>query len=179
MSVNPKEINSQLSFWRRYGPWLVGSAVAGAAAFYALSSGSSSSEAPKKQDKRLTQLKLPYRDTSGATELKSHELGNKLTLDDVDWDGKRVLIRTDYNVQLSRNGAIADTTRIDQSIPTLKRLLEKKGPKGGVKCIVIITHLGRPSGNYDKADYSLQPLVHYLRECLGQSKLSLYFLPST
>jgi len=180
--VNPEAIKSQASFWSRYGPWLVTAAVAGGAAAYSLykelkadvgerneakSKSTRNSALSPTSSSSAVELSLPYRDTSGAMDLNSDELMGKMTLRDIDWDGKRVLVRTDFNVVVE-NGVIEDTIRIDQAIPTLKYLLNKKGPLGGPRCVVIISHLGRPAGDFDRKKYSLQPIVGYLEECLGR-----------
>jgi len=74
-------------------------------------------------------------------------------------------MRVDYNVPLE-NGIVTDRARVEGTIDTLKELLRRKGPKGGVKCIVLITHLGRPGGNYKREKYSLLPVVKVLQDYL-------------
>ncbi len=162
-SLKPSEIKAQIGFWQKYGSMIIGGVAAGSAAAMALYYSSKA----KPQAAPVTELRLPYRDTTGATDLKSDVLSSKMTLDDLDWDGKRVLMRTDYNVVVRKDSVIEDTIRIDQTLPTIRRILEKKGPLGGCRCIVILTHLGRPVGNYDKKDYTVEPLVGYLKQCLG------------
>lgn len=83
----------------------------------------------------------------------------KKTINDIDVAGKRVLLRADYNVPLNDSGAIADDYRIQQSLPTVKALLDK-----GVK-LVICSHLGRPEGKPD-AKLSLQQVATRLGELL-------------
>lgn len=68
----------------------------------------------------------------------------------VDLEGKKVLLRSDFNVPLDSVGRILDTTRIDAEIPTIKYLIEK-----GAK-VIICSHLGRPKG-YD-ISLSLWPI---------------------
>lgn len=63
-----------------------------------------------------------------------------LTLNDIDVRGKRVLMRVDYNVPLDNHGVIADDTRIQASLPTVRHVLE-----GGGR-LVLMSHLGRPAG---------------------------------
>lgn len=112
-------------------------------------------------------LPLPIRDTKHNPDLNLDLMLNKQTLDDIDWDGKRVLVRVDYNVPI-KDGVVVDDTRIMLSLNTLKFLLGRKGPQGGCKCIVLIAHLGRPGGNYKKESFSLQPCVKVLqRELKG------------
>jgi phosphoglycerate kinase len=81
------------------------------------------------------------------------------TLDDLDVRGKRVLVREDLNVPL-KNGAIADYTRVDAAIATL-RWLHDRGAR-----VVVMSHLGRPDGKADPA-YSLAPLAPALAQRLG------------
>lgn len=83
------------------------------------------------------------------------------TIKDIELKNKTVLVRADYNVPL-KNGKIADDYRLQQSIPTLKSLLE-----AGVKKLVIISHLGRPAGPQDK-DCSLKPVAKRLAELLDK-----------
>jgi phosphoglycerate kinase len=87
----------------------------------------------------------------------------KLTVNDVDVRGKRVLMRVDYNVPLEEKDgkiAITDVTRIQETLPTLK-LLAEKGAK-----IILMAHLGRPKGK--EAGLSLQPVSVKLGEMLGR-----------
>ena len=162
----PQDIKAQIGFWNQYGRMLLGGAAAAGAAFLAYSTlgpaqQRSSSPDPSSQDV-LTELQMPYRDTS-CEELKGNDLSNVLMVDDVDVDGKRVLVRTDYNVVL-KGGVLEDSIRVDQSIPTIRRLLDKKA-----RCVVIISHLARPAGEFNKSEFTLEPLVGYLKHCLGPS----------
>jgi phosphoglycerate kinase len=88
----------------------------------------------------------------------------KLTVRDLDVRGKRVFMRVDYNVPLEeRDGqmVITDTTRIVETLPTLKLLIEK-----GAK-IILAAHLGRPKGKRE-ATMSLRPVGVKLHELLGK-----------
>lgn len=81
------------------------------------------------------------------------------SIDRFNFKHKKVLIRVDYNVPLNENLEITDTTRIDASIPTLKKVL-----KGGGS-VILMSHLGRPkNGAEDK--FSLKRLCSYLSEKL-------------
>ena len=75
-------------------------------------------------------------------------------------DGKRVIIRCDFNVPLDGN-RITDDGRIVASVPTIKYLVDQ-----GAK-VIVISHLGRPDGTPD-AKYSLEPAAVRLGEILGQ-----------
>jgi 3-phosphoglycerate kinase len=85
----------------------------------------------------------------------------KKTINDIDLQGKRVLMRADYNVPLNDDGTIGDDYRIQQSVTTIKALLEK-----GVR-LVVCSHLGRPDGRRD-TKYSLKPVAARLGELLEQ-----------
>ena len=93
------------------------------------------------------------------------------TLDDLDCNGKRVLLREDFNVPL-KDGAVLDYTRVDAALPTLQRLREK-----GARTIVL-SHLGRPKGKVDER-YSLRIVaealarrlrtpVAFAADCIGE-----------
>jgi len=88
----------------------------------------------------------------------------KLTVRDLDVQGKRVFMRVDYNVPLEEKDGkmvITDTTRIVETLPTLKLLIEK-----GAR-IILAAHLGRPKGKRE-ATMSLRPVGVKLHELLGQ-----------
>ncbi len=84
----------------------------------------------------------------------------KLSIRDLDVNGKEVLMRVDFNVPL-QDGAITDDTRIQAAVPSIKHLLA-----GGAK-LVLASHLGRPKGG-PEAKYSLAPAAARLGEILGQ-----------
>ena len=86
---------------------------------------------------------------------------SKKTVRDVDFNGKRVLMRVDFNVPL--NGTtITDDTRIQAAIPTIKYVLEQ-----GASKIILMSHLGRPKGEA-KSEFSLLPAAKHLAELLGK-----------
>ena len=80
-----------------------------------------------------------------------------------DISGKRVLVRTDFNVPLD-DGVIRDDLRIREAIPTLKYLVDN-----GAK-VTACTHLGRPKGKFEEK-YSLNPVRARLNEILPGIKL--------
>ncbi len=83
----------------------------------------------------------------------------KLSIRDLDLTAKRVLIRVDFNVPLSKEGAITDDTRIRETIPTIEYALRRKAK------VILAAHLGRPKGK--KVDsMSLRPVVARLRMLL-------------
>ena len=82
------------------------------------------------------------------------------SVDQLEIDEKRVFVRVDFNVPLTEEGRIADDTRIQAALPTLKYLLDQ-----GAR-VIIASHLGRPKGHVDKR-FSLLPVAEYLSECLG------------
>jgi phosphoglycerate kinase len=86
---------------------------------------------------------------------------NKLTIDDLNLRGKRVFIRVDFNVPL-KDGAVTDDTRIRESIPTLRLVIQKGGR------LVVASHLGRPKGGPD-SKYSLLPVAKKLEELIGRT----------
>jgi phosphoglycerate kinase len=82
------------------------------------------------------------------------------TLDGLDVEGKRVLVRVDFNVPLDGDGTITDDARIQAALPTLRELREK-----GARRLVLLAHLGRPKGRDEK--FSLKPAAERLSELLG------------
>jgi len=88
----------------------------------------------------------------------------KRTISDLkesDLKGKRVLVRCDLNVPLSKEGAITDDTRIRGSMQTIK-YLSSKGAK-----VLLSSHLGRPKGGYEKKA-SLAPIAPRITQLLGK-----------
>lgn len=107
-------------------------------------------------------LPLPVRDTRKLPPLDIDQLIIKKTIHDVDWDGKRVLCRVDYNVPI-RNGRVVDETRILITMDTIRYILGNRGQQGGCKCLILLSHLGRPGKNYKREDFSLKPVVQVLQ----------------
>lgn len=87
----------------------------------------------------------------------------KKTLKDLDVQGKKVLVRVDFNVPFSKDGSktITDDARIVAALPTIKYLLENNAK------VILMSHLGRPKGEPNQ-DYTLSPVAERLAELLGQ-----------
>lgn len=81
------------------------------------------------------------------------------TVNDINFKGKKALIRVDYNVPLDENLNVTDTTRIRASKPTILKILEDGG-----SCI-LMSHLGRPKNREE--EFSLKHIVKTLSEILG------------
>ncbi|AFD25487.1 phosphoglycerate kinase [Deinococcus gobiensis] len=93
-------------------------------------------------------------------------------LNTLDVQGKRVLVRVDYNVPV-KGGVVQDTTRVTASLPTIRAL-----QAAGARNIVLMSHFGRPkNGPEDK--YSLAPVTPVLQEALGQPVTFLPGLPDS
>ncbi|MDQ3064849.1 MAG: phosphoglycerate kinase [bacterium] len=88
---------------------------------------------------------------------------NKKTVRDIDLDGKRVLVRADYNVPIEDN-KVASDYRLSMSLPTIHYLLEH------ACSIVIMSHLGRPDGK-PNPKYSLKPVAERLSQLLDREVL--------
>ena len=86
-----------------------------------------------------------------------------------DLDGRRVLIRVDYNVPLAEDGSVSDATRVRATLPTLRYVLERGGRP------ILLSHLGRPKGQIVPS-MSLAPVAPVLAEQLGAL---VRFVPST
>ncbi len=84
---------------------------------------------------------------------------NKKTIEDIEVNGKKVLVRCDFNVPL-KDGEITNDKRIVAALPTIKYLMEN-----GAK-VILCSHLGRPKGEY-KPEFSLAPVAKKLSEYLG------------
>ncbi len=84
---------------------------------------------------------------------------NKKTLKDIDFKGKKVLVRCDFNVPLDENKNITDDIRITSSLPTINYLLDNGA------AVILMSHLGRPNGEPNQK-YSLLPIAKRLSELL-------------
>ena len=88
----------------------------------------------------------------------------KKSISDIDVRGKRVLMRVDFNVPQDAGGRIADDRRIRMALPTINHILD-----GGGR-LVLMSHLGRPTGEGPEADarWTLAPIAERLGELLGK-----------
>lgn len=82
------------------------------------------------------------------------------TIDTYNFQGKRALIRVDFNVPLNDKFEITDDTRMRAAIPTIKKVLAGGGS------VILMSHLGRPKG--PEVKYSLKHILKHLEELLGQ-----------
>jgi len=85
----------------------------------------------------------------------------KLSIRDLDLQGKRVFMRVDFNVPLA-SGKITDDTRIEAALPSVRYVIERGGR------LILASHLGRPKGK-PEPKYSLKPVAVRLGELLGKS----------
>ncbi len=95
----------------------------------------------------------------------------KLTIEDLDLKGKKVVMRVDFNVPI-KEGKITDDNRIVQALPSIKYVLNNDG------LLILLSHLGRPKGSPDPV-FSLKPVaehlgkllnskVHFAEDCVGE-----------
>lgn len=85
----------------------------------------------------------------------------KKTIEDIQVNGKKVLVRCDFNVPLDENKNITDENRIKGAMPTIKYLVDN-----GAK-VILCSHLGRPKGEFNMK-YSLAPVAVRLSQLLGK-----------
>lgn len=88
---------------------------------------------------------------------------NKKTIRDIDWQGKRALVRVDFNVPMA-DGRITDDTRVRAVLPTLQYLCQ-----AGAR-VILMSHLGRPKGQRNEV-YSLKPVAEHLVALMPQANV--------
>ena len=86
---------------------------------------------------------------------------NKKTVRDIDVEGKKVLVRCDFNVSQKEDGTITDNRRIVSALDTIKYLIEHNAK------VILCSHLGRPKGEFKK-EFSLAPVAEELSKLLGK-----------
>lgn len=87
---------------------------------------------------------------------------NKKTLKDIVVNGRKVLVRCDFNVPIDKEGRISDDIRIVSSMPTINYLLDNGAS------VILMSHLGRPDGE-PNPKYSLAPVAKRLEELTGKA----------
>ena len=85
------------------------------------------------------------------------------TIKDIDFKGKKAIIRVDFNVPLDENFNVTDATRIEAAKPNIDKILKDGGS------VILMSHLGRPKGKEEK--YSLKHILAKVSEVLGQEIL--------
>ena len=93
-------------------------------------------------------------------------------INSLDVQGKRVLVRVDYNVPV-KGGVVQDTTRVTASLPTIRAL-----QAAGARNIILMSHFGRPK-NGPEEKYSLAPVAPVLQDALGQPVTFVPGLPDS
>ena len=114
--------------------------------------------------------KISYISTAGGALLEYLEgkelpsikaIKQNLTIDRYNFEGKKVLMRVDFNVPLDENFNITDDTRIITALPTVRKILSEGGS------VIFLTHLGRPKGKVDEK-YSVKHILPYLNNALDK-----------
>ncbi len=85
----------------------------------------------------------------------------KMSIDDIDFKGKKVFCRVDFNVPFDEDRTITDDTRIVAALPTIRKIIDQGGR------LILASHLGRPKGKPSEK-YSLSPVAPFLGEKLDK-----------
>lgn len=104
-----------------------------------------------------------------------------MTIDKYNFNGKKAIVRVDFNVPLDENGHVTDDTRIRGALPTLKKILEDGGS------LIIMSHMGKPKGKVNPK-YSLEQIkdevakaldrdVKFAKDCADASEASANLKP--
>jgi len=96
----------------------------------------------------------------------------KLTIDDLNLNNKRILVRVDFNVPFTENLEVADDTRIRAALPTIKKIVDSNGKA------ILMSHLGRPKGQViesmrlvpvvKRLSQLLEKEIKYVPDCIGE-----------
>ena len=86
------------------------------------------------------------------------------TVNDINFSGKKALVRVDFNVPLDKDYTITDDTRMTAAVPTIQKILNDGG------AAILMSHLGRPKGGPEEK-FSLKHLVDHLSELLGGTRV--------
>ncbi|AIT10083.1 phosphoglycerate kinase [Candidatus Francisella endociliophora] len=84
-----------------------------------------------------------------------------LTLKDVDFNGKKAVIRVDFNVPV-KNGEVTSTVRIEAAVPTINYILDNGG------AVILLSHLGRPTEGEYNPEFSLEPVAKSLEKIINK-----------
>jgi len=128
--------------------------------------------------------KISYISTAGGALLEYLEgkelpsikaIKQNLTIDRYNFEGKKVLMRVDFNVPLNDDFEITDTTRIVTALPTARKILAEGGS------VIFLTHMGRPKGKYEEKhslkhihsflSNSLDGKVKFVNDCVGEEAI--------
>ncbi|MFP6672298.1 MAG: phosphoglycerate kinase, partial [Pirellulaceae bacterium] len=85
----------------------------------------------------------------------------KKTIEEVEVQGKTVLMRVDFNVPLDDQQQITDDRRIEMALTSIRSVIERGGQ------LVLMSHLGRPQGDENDSRFSLRPVAERLKSLLG------------